>query len=332
MDEVPILEIDSLSVAFHTLEGKMNAVRNVSFSIDAGESVGIVGESGSGKSVTALSIMGLIPTPPGQIESGRILFHGENLFEKKIEEINHIRGNRISMIFQEPMTSLNPIHTCGKQIMEAILIHTDKSKQEAYDRALHLMEVVGIPNATKRMAEYPHQLSGGMRQRVMIAMALACDPEILIADEPTTALDVTIQAQVLDLLQDLKKQFNSSIIMITHDIGVIAQVCQRIIVMYNGQIVEASLYKDLYLKQFHPYSQGLLQSMPKMTRGEKLSSIKGQVPNPYEKLEGCGFAPRCDYCEDICTQIEPELQEVQPGRFARCHFWDRVGGDANDKQ
>ncbi|HHV41544.1 MAG TPA: ABC transporter ATP-binding protein [Clostridiaceae bacterium] len=323
METAPILEVDSLRVAFHTTEGKMTAVRDVSFSIRSGESVGIVGESGSGKSVTALSIMGLIPSPPGIIESGRILFHGENLFEKKIDEINKIRGNRISMIFQEPMTSLNPIHTCGKQIMESLLIHTNKTKQEAYDRALNLMNVVGIPSAEKRMKEYPHQLSGGMRQRVMIAMALACDPEILIADEPTTALDVTIQAQVLKLLNDLKNEFNSSIILITHDIGVVAELCQRIIVMYNGQIVEVCLYEDLYSNPLHPYSEGLLLSIPKMSKGEKVVSIKGQVPNPFEKLAGCSFAPRCKYAQDICKQEDPELLEVSPERYVRCHFWNR---------
>lgn len=323
MEAIPILEVENLRVSFHTVEGRMNAVRNVSFSIGKGESVGIVGESGSGKSVTALAIMGLIPSPPGKIESGRVLFHGENLFEKKIEEINDIRGNKIAMIFQEPMTSLNPIHTCGKQIMESVLIHTKKSKQEAYDRALYLMNVVGIPNAEKRMKEYPHQLSGGMRQRVMIAMALANDPEILIADEPTTALDVTIQAQVLKLLQDLKEQFDSSIIMITHDIGVIAELCERIIVMYNGQIVEMCLYRDLFANPLHPYSEGLLHSIPKMTKDEKLASIMGQVPNPFEEISGCCFAPRCQYKQEICLTEDPELLEVCPGRFARCHFWDR---------
>ncbi len=323
MSVKPILEVEDLRVSFNTVAGKMNAVRNVSFAVYPGESVGIVGESGSGKSVTALSIMGLIPSPPGEIESGRILFHGENLFEKKINEINQIRGHKISMIFQEPMTSLNPIHTCGKQIMESILIHSDKSKKEAYERALHLMNIVGIPNAAKRMKEYPHQLSGGMRQRVMIAMALACDPEILIADEPTTALDVTIQAQVLDLLKDLKKQFNSSVIMITHDIGVIAELCQKVIIMYNGQIVESCLYEDLYKDPLHPYSEGLLLSIPKMKKDEKLTAIQGQVPNPFEKIEGCSFAPRCQYKKEICEKKDPELTEVLPGRLVRCHFWKR---------
>jgi len=318
-----ILQVKNLQTSFFTDAGEVRAVNNMSFDLEAGKVLGIVGESGSGKSVTALSIMGLIPSPPGIIESGRILFHGENLFEKKIDEINKIRGNRISMIFQEPMTSLNPIHTCGKQIMESLLIHTNKTKQEAYDRALNLMNVVGIPSAEKRMKEYPHQLSGGMRQRVMIAMALACDPEILIADEPTTALDVTIQAQVLKLLNDLKNEFNSSIILITHDIGVVAELCQRIIVMYNGQIVEVCLYEDLYSNPLHPYSEGLLLSIPKMSKGEKLVSIKGQVPNPFEKLAGCSFAPRCKYAQDICKQEDPELLEVSPERYVRCHFWNR---------
>lgn len=322
MAEEVILDIQHLSVSFRTAEGQMRAVRDVSFTVKPGESLGIVGESGSGKSVSALSVMGLIPTPPGHIDAGKIMFEKENLLEKNAHQMNRIRGNKIAMIFQEPMTSLNPIHTCGKQIMEPMLVHQHMNLEDALRRALDLMTLVGIPMPQKRLKEYPHQLSGGMRQRVMIAMALACNPLLLIADEPTTALDVTIQAQILEIINKLRREVNSAIIMITHDLGVIAEVCERVIVMYNGQIVEAATFERLFKNPFHPYAEGLLLSIPHISRKKvKLFSIEGMVPNPFEKLEGCSFAPRCNYAQPLCRQQEPELREVQPGRHVRCHFY-----------
>lgn len=318
----PLLSIEGLNVQFHTAEGIHKAVRDVSFSIERGETLGLVGESGSGKSVTALSIMRLIPNPPGKILSGRILFDGRDLLAQDEAQMRDVRGNEISMIFQEPMTSLNPIHTCGKQIMEPMLLHKGYSKQEAAARALDLLTMVGIPIPEQRLKEYPHQLSGGMRQRVMIAMALGCQPKLLIADEPTTALDVTIQAQILELMKDLREKINSSIIMITHDLGVIAEMCQRVVVMYAGQVVEISPIRELFRDPHHPYSEGLLNSIPMIRKTKKrLYSIEGTVPNPFEMPSGCSFAPRCEYATEQCHIVGPDLEEITPGRFVRCHRW-----------
>lgn len=324
-----LLSIKQLNVQFHTVEGVHKAVRDVSISIYPGETLGLVGESGSGKSVTSLSIMRLIPNPPGKITGGQILFQGQDLLALSDEEIRNIRGNRITMIFQEPMTSLNPIHTCGKQIMEPLMLHKNFSKKEAEERAFELLTMVGIPIPRQRLKEYPHQLSGGMRQRVMIAMALACQPQLLIADEPTTALDVTIQAQILELMKGLHQEINSSIIMITHDLGVIAEMCQRVVVMYAGQVVEISPLKALFARPYHPYSEGLLLSIPTISKERKrLFSIEGTVPNPFDMPPGCSFAPRCTYAQEQCRENPPELTETPDGRSVRCWCWQELAGKA----
>jgi len=316
---LPLLSIESLDVQFHTLEGIHKAVRDVTISLYPGETLGIVGESGSGKSVTALAIMRLIPNPPGKITSGRIAFDGRDLLKIPDDEMRSVRGNDIAMIFQEPMTSLNPIHSCGKQIIEPMLLHKNYSKKDALERALELLTTVGIPAPAQRLKEYPHQLSGGMRQRVMIAMALACQPRLLIADEPTTALDVTIQAQILQLMKNLHEELNSAIIMITHDLGVISEMCRRVVVMYAGQVVEISPLTELFARPYHPYSQGLLLSIPAISKVKKrLFSIEGTVPNPFDMPQGCSFAPRCNYSEEICRAQIPELTEFPDGRSVRC--------------
>jgi len=316
---LPLLRIENLHVQFHTLEGVHQAVRDVSISLYPGETLGIVGESGSGKSVTSLAIMRLIPSPPGKITAGRILFGGRDLLRITDDEIRSVRGNDIAMIFQEPMTSLNPIHTCGAQIIEPLLLHKNYSKKAARDRALELLNMVGIPLPAQRLKEYPHQLSGGMRQRVMIAMALACQPKLLIADEPTTALDVTIQAQILQLMKDLREEINSAIILITHDLGVIAEMCQRVVVMYAGQVVEISPLNELFQRPYHPYAEGLLLSIPTISKVKKrLFSIEGTVPNPFAMPPGCSFAPRCAYSEEICRAQVPELTVLPNGRSVRC--------------
>ncbi len=321
-----LLQIEHLSVAFHTVEGVHNAVRDVSYTVQKGETLGVVGESGSGKSVTALSIMRLVPNPPGETTGGKILFDSRDLLSLPMEEINRIRGNEISMIFQEPMTSLNPIHTCGRQIMEPLLLHKGCGKQEARQRALEMMRLVGIPIPEQRIKEYPHQLSGGMRQRVMIAMALICQPKLLIADEPTTALDVTIQAQILELMKRLKRELNSSIIMITHDLGVIAEMCDRVVVMYAGQVVEISEIDGLFDHPYHPYTEGLIQSIPIIRPDRpKLYSIEGTVPNPFAMPKGCSFAPRCRYAKDLCREKSPALEDLGGGRAVRCWCWRDTG-------
>ena len=316
---LPLLRIENLNVQFHTAEGVHKAVRDVSISLYPGETLGIVGESGSGKSVTSLAVMRLIPSPPGKITTGRIMFGNRDLLRLTDNEICSIRGNEISMIFQEPMTSLNPIHTCGAQITEPLLLHKNYTKKDALKRALELMTMVGIPIPAQRLKEYPHQLSGGMRQRVMIAMALACRPKLLIADEPTTALDVTIQAQILQLLKNLREEINSAIIMITHDLGVISEICQRVVVMYAGQVVEISPLSKLYAQPYHPYSEGLLLSIPVIRKVKKrLFSIEGTVPNPFDLPVGCSFAPRCGYAEEYCRTHPPALMALPDGRAVRC--------------
>lgn len=315
----PLLSVRNLRTHFITEDGEVPAVDGVSFDLSAGETLGIVGESGSGKSVTSLSIMRLIPTPPGRIAGGEILFNGEDLLKKSPAEMRKIRGNDISMIFQEPMTSLNPVFTIGDQIMEAIILHQKLSKKDARDRAIEMLRLVGIPSPEQRVDEYPHQLSGGMRQRVMIAMALSCNPRLLIADEPTTALDVTIQAQILELLQRLQEEFGMAIIMITHDLGVVAGMVDRVIVMYAGKVVEEAPVRELFTSPKHPYTEGLLGSIPKLHQvQDRLQTIEGVVPSPFNMPKGCRFHPRCKYAQPACEEAEPLLQELAPGHYAAC--------------
>ncbi len=314
-----ILEVEDLSVKFFTSEGIVNAVDHVTFSIGKEEVLGLVGESGCGKSVTSLAIMRLLPMPPAKITSGKILFDGVNLLEKPENEMRQIRGNVLSMIFQEPMTSLNPVITVGKQIAEAIVVHQNVSKDEAKKKAIEMLKIVGIPNPEKRFNDYPHQMSGGMRQRAMIAMALSCNPKLLIADEPTTALDVTVQAQILDLVTQLKERFGMSVLLITHDLGVIAEMCSRVLVMYAGQIVEEAPCIDLFDNPLHPYTIGLLKSIPKLEPGKQpLHTIEGNVPNAIEMPPGCRFHPRCDEAIEICSQKMPALVNISPNRRIRC--------------
>ena len=313
-----LLEVKNLEVVFNTEDGDITAVNKISFSINKGETIGIVGESGCGKSVTSLAIMRLL-SANGRIKSGQILFLGNNLLAKSEKEMRYIRGNEISMIFQEPMTSLNPVFTIGNQIEETIRLHQGLTKNQALEKSIEALKLVGIPLPEKRIKEYPHQLSGGMRQRVMIAMALACNPKLLIADEPTTALDVTIQAQILDLMKKLKESFHTSIMLITHDLGVVAEMAQRVIVMYAGEIVEEGSVRDLFKKPLHPYTEGLMKSIPRldMKQSGRLHVIKGMVPHPLNMPKGCRFSPRCTYAEDICYRGVPKLQQVA-GRLVRC--------------
>lgn len=313
-----LLQVSDLGTEFPTDDGLVKAVDGVSFSVEEGETLGIVGESGCGKSVTALSIMRLI-SAPGRVANGTINFRGQDLLKLSDSEMRRIRGNDISMIFQEPMTSLNPVYSVGDQISESLILHQHMSRKDAMDRAVEMLRRVGISLPERRAREYPHQMSGGMRQRVMIAMALACNPKLLIADEPTTALDVTIQAQILELMKELKDQFGTSIIMITHDLGVIAEMAQRVVVMYAGKVVEQSSVDKIFSQPHHPYTEGLLRSIPRLDQGEgKLHVIDGVVPNPLHMPSGCRFAPRCPYAEDRCRAAEPALVEAAPGQLARC--------------
>ncbi|HLO04586.1 MAG TPA: ABC transporter ATP-binding protein [Symbiobacteriaceae bacterium] len=314
-----LVEIRNLRTHFHTEDGIVPAVDGVNFYIKRGETLGVVGESGCGKSVTSLSVMRLIPNPPGKIVEGEILFEGQDLVKKSESEMRKIRGNDISMIFQEPMTSLNPVYTIGDQIAEAIQLHQGLNQREAIDKAVEMLRLVGIPLPERRVKEYPHQLSGGMRQRVMIAMALSCNPKLLIADEPTTALDVTIQAQILELMKKLKKELGMAIMLITHDLGVVAEMCERVIVMYGGKVVEEADAVSLFKSPLHPYTEGLLRSIPRMDEDvEKLHVIEGVVPNPLHLPEGCRFHPRCPYAIDKCKESQPELEQVAPGRYVAC--------------
>lgn len=316
-----LLEVKNLKTQFKVQGGLVNAVNGVDFSIDKGEVLAIVGESGSGKSVTSLSVMGLIPSPPGKVIDGEILFKGEDLLNKNKKEMQDIRGNKISMIFQEPMTSLNPVFTVGKQISESIMRHQKLSKKEAEKKVIEMLELVGIPSPESRIKDYPHQLSGGMRQRVMIAMALTCNPELLIADEPTTALDVTIQAQILDLMVKLKEKLGTSILLITHDLGVVAETADKVVVMYCGKVVESATVDEIFENPMHPYTQGLLNSIPKIDEEcEKLFMIPGMVPNPLEMPEGCAFSSRCSKCSEICTSKEPPFIK-RNGREVRCFLY-----------
>jgi len=320
----PILQVENLRTYFRTDVGVARAVDGVSFHVNAGETLGIVGESGSGKSVTALSVMRLIPEPPGQIQPGsRILFNGdhgiEDLASATEERMRKIRGNDIAMIFQEPMTSLNPVFKVGDQIMESLRLHQGLSKKEARSRAIDMLHLVGIPIPDQRVDEYPHQLSGGMRQRVMIAIALACDPKVLIADEPTTALDVTIQAQILELLNRLQEELGMAIVLITHDLGVIAETCDRVIVMYAGQVFEEGPVADVFRNPQNPYTEGLLRSIPRLgSQTKRLAVIPGVVPSPLDWPSGCRFHERCPYGWEKTEREEPPLFELSPGRKNKC--------------
>ena len=317
-----LLEIKNLKTHFPTREGIVRAVNDVSFHIDEGELLGLVGESGCGKSITALSVMRLI-SPPGEIISGSIKFNGKELTEASENEMRELRGNDIAMIFQDPMTSLNPVYTVGEQIAEALRLHRNLNKNDAWDAAIQSMEEVSIPSPSTRVKDYPHQLSGGMRQRVMIAMALACEPDLLIADEPTTALDVTIQAQILELLNELRKTRKLAVLLITHDLGVVAETADRVCVMYTGKIVEESTAEEIFENPKHPYTKGLLESVPKLTKDEiggqkRLSTIEGVVPSPTELPDGCHFAPRCNFKKEICENGDIPLYELEDGVKVRC--------------
>jgi len=319
----PILQIRNLKTYFQTEAGVAKAVDGVDFDVFPGEVVGLVGESGSGKSVTALSILRLIPSPPGKIADGSILFQGRNLLELSWADIREVRGKEISMIFQEPMTSLNPVFTIGMQMMEPVLEHERVSRKAAFERAVKMLELVGIPDPPSRMNDYPHQFSGGMRQRVMIAMALACNPSVLIADEPTTALDVTIQAQILELMLRIKDQRrDAAILLITHNLAVVAETCHRVIVMYGGRIQEIAPVKELFRNPLHPYTRGLLASVPAVDgdRRERLPAIPGNVPSIFDLPAGCKFETRCKERLERCAQIEPPIVEVSPGHWVRCHL------------
>ncbi|MDH5159710.1 ABC transporter ATP-binding protein [Heyndrickxia oleronia] len=320
--ENPVLEVKGLSTSFSTDNGIIPVVNNIDFTVKRQEVVGIVGESGCGKSVTSLSIMGLIPTSNGIVEGG-IYFNGENLANFSEKKMRSIRGNEIAMIFQEPMTSLNPVFTIGEQLTEAIKIHWKWSKKKAREHAIQMLQKVGLPRAEQLINEYPHQLSGGMRQRVMIAMAMLCNPKLLIADEPTTALDVTIQAQILELMKKLNKETDTSIIMITHDLGVVAEMCQRIIVMYSGKIVEEADVRTIFKEPKHPYTVGLIQSVPDMReKKERLYSIPGNVPKPGSIEFGCHFAPRCPHAHDRCFTETPDLTTLKNGQKVRCWLYE----------
>jgi oligopeptide/dipeptide ABC transporter ATP-binding protein len=317
-----LLEVKNLKTYFFTHEGTAKAVDGINLKISRGETLGLVGESGCGKSVTALSIMRLIPDPPGRIVSGEILMSGQNLLEIDEKEMRKIRGKTISMIFQEPMTSLDPVFTIGKEIMETVRLHSSLSKKDAKDRTIELLKVVGIPDAEKRINNYPHELSGGMRQRAMIAMALSCSPVLLIADEPTTALDVTIQAQILRLIEELKTKFGASVLLITHDLGVIAEMCENVAVMYCGHIVEYTDIEKIFKNPLHPYTRGLNSSIPRLDIDtERLEAIKGVVPDLSDMPSGCCFRTRCKFCFEKCVSIDPELKNVEDNHLVKCHLY-----------
>jgi len=317
-----LLKVENLKTYFFTHEGTVKAVDGISFSINMGETLGLVGESGCGKSVTALSIMRLIPHPPGRIVSGEIYSEGKNLLKYNEKEMRKIRGRKISMIFQEPMTSLDPVFTIGHEIMEAVRLHSSVNKKDAKDKTIETLRIVGMPDAEKIIHNYPHELSGGMRQRAMIAMALCCNPTLLIADEPTTALDVTIQAQILRLINELKDEFGASVLLITHDLGVVAEMCDNVAVMYAGHIVEHTDVGTIFSNPLHPYTKGLNKSIPRLDVDmERLETIKGLVPNLIDLPSGCPFHPRCSYCSDKCMKEMPELKEVEDNHLVKCHLY-----------
>ena len=315
-----LLKVKDLNVSFHTYAGEVQAVRGVNFEVEQGEAVAIVGESGCGKSVTAKAIMKLLSTPPASYKKGSIIFNGKELIKMKEKEMQKIRGNEISMIFQDPMTSLNPTSKIGYQIVEAVMKHNRISRKEANKRAVEMLELVGIPQPSKRVNQYPHEFSGGMRQRAMIAMALACQPRLLIADEPTTALDVTIQAQILELMKELQQKTETSIILITHDLGVVAEMCDRVIVMYAGKVVETGTTREIFEKPQHPYTRGLLKSVPRldMEKNKPLSPIIGTPPDLLDPPIGCSFFPRCEDAMRICREHSPELEEVEDSQITAC--------------
>lgn len=313
-----ILEVQNLEIRYVTDEETVNAVNNISFSLEKGESIGLVGETGAGKTTTALGIMRLVPDPPGEIVQGSILFGGQDLLQLPEKQMREIRGGKISMIFQDPMTSLNPVMTVGEQIAEVVLLHNRISKAEARKRAMEMLEQVGIPGS--RCDDYPHQFSGGMKQRVVIAIALACSPELLIADEPTTALDVTIQAQVLELMQELKRKYNTSMILITHDLGVVAKICDKVAVVYAGEIIESGTLKDIYTDKRHPYTIGLFDSLPDIeNEASTLKVIQGMVPNPADLPSGCKFHPRCPYATEACQNETVAAVRISDSHMVRCN-------------
>ena len=329
----PVLEVRNLKTTFYTEEGVVPAVDGLDFSLQKGETLAIVGESGCGKSVTSLSVLRIIPTPPGKIEAGEILYDGVNLLKLSEKEMRRIRGNKISMIFQEPLTSLNPVFTIGHQLTDILMMHQGMKKAEARKRAIEMLSVVRIPSPEKVIDDYPHQLSGGMRQRVMIAMALSCDPDILIADEPTTALDVTIQAQIIHLLQELKKERNTAIILITHDLGVVAHIAQNVMVMYAGQAVEYAPVDDVFHDPLHPYTNGLLRSIPSISAGqETLYSIRGSIPSPKDYPKGCRFSLRCEEACEKCAGQMPPLFTLPDGRRVRCWKYAGLAGEEAQKE
>jgi len=332
MGKETILNVEDLQTTFFTDNGEIPAVDHVSFNVKEGEVVGIVGESGCGKSVTSLSIMGLVPQPPGKIVGGKINLYDKNLLNLSERQMRKVRGKEIAMIFQEPMTSLNPLFTIGSQMTEAVLIHEKISKKEAEKKSIEMLKLVGLPRAEELMKEFPHQLSGGMRQRVMIAMALVCDPQVLIADEPTTALDVTTQAQILKLIKDLNTELNTAVLLITHDLGVVAESCERVIVMYAGQIIEEAPVDQLFEEPKHPYTQGLIKSVPDIrSKEERLHSIAGNVPLPGSVEKGCRFAARCKFAFDRCFAEDPEIYTTSDTQSARCFLYDKEGVGADGK-
>ncbi len=330
----PILEVDGLQTYFFTRQGTVRAVDGVSFTLKPAETLAIVGESGCGKSITALSLMRLIPYPPGRIIGGRIVLNGVDLMTVDEERMREIRGNDISMIFQEPMTSLNPVMTIGRQISEALILHQNMSRREALEKSVEMLDLVRIPEPRQRVKEYPHQLSGGMRQRAMIAMALACNPKVLIADEPTTALDVTIQAQILSLIVGLQERLGTAVLLITHDLGVVAETANRVIVMYAGRKVEEASVEDLFAEAQHPYTHGLMASIPRLdlmrgagdSTGERLQEIPGIVPALSDLPPGCAFAPRCRFADDKCRGSYPPFEEKKPGHWAACWHSEALYG------
>lgn len=317
-----LLEIKDLKIQFNTDTGVIHAVNGVDISINEGETLGLVGETGAGKTTTALGILDLIQSPPGEITSGEILYKGKNIRKMKGSEVQKIRGNEISIIFQDPMSALNPVMPIGDQISEVISLHQKCSHAEAEGQMIEMLKKVRIP--AERAGEYPHQFSGGMKQRVVIAMALACNPKLLIADEPTTALDVTIQAQVLNMINNLKKEFNTSMLLITHDLGVVAESCEKVAIMYAGEIVESGTAEDIFDRTAHPYTKGLFNSIPSVDKKlDRLRPIEGMMPDPSNLPEGCMFNPRCPYCDEECRTKRPEMKELTPGHFCRCHHCDK---------
>jgi oligopeptide/dipeptide ABC transporter ATP-binding protein len=327
----PLLEIRDLQTHFFTDDGVVRAVDGVSYDLHAGETLAVVGESGSGKSVTSLSVLRLVAEPPGRIVGGSIRFRGRDLVALPLEQMRAIRGKEISMIFQEPMTSLNPVYTCGEQIIEVVMLHEKLDRRAARQRAIEMLQLVGIPSPEQRVDEYPHQMSGGMRQRVMIAMALACRPAILIADEPTTALDVTIQAQILELLKRLQAELGMSVLLITHDLGVVAETADRVAVMYAGQVVEYATVQDVFRDTWHPYTAGLLASLPRLgAEQDRLRVIPGNVPNPARFPSGCRFHPRCPIATDRCRAEVPALRPLAEGHLVRCHRAEEVAARTVD--